>query len=288
MKYIGPHVSISGGVQNAPINAQGYGARAFGMFLKNQRQWLAKPYTEEIIAAFTREMLDQEYRKEQVLCHDTYLINLCNPDPEKRQKSLDAFIDEASRARQLGLALLNFHPGAHLNQISEDEAVRLVIEAVDMTCRKVPEVVLVVETTAGQGSNIGSTFEQIAEIVEGAADPDRVGVCMDTCHIFAAGYDIRTEKAYRETMKRFDEIVGFSRLKGLHLNDAKSDFGSRVDRHENLGIGALGWDVFARIMKDDRFDSIPIVLETPNPELWSSEIATLYSFINFREELYGM
>jgi len=280
MKYVGPHVSISGGVQNAPVNAKGYGARAFGMFLKNQRQWKAKPYDEETIAAFGRDMREQGYRKEHVLAHDTYLINLCSPDPEKRQRSLDAFIDEASRTCRLGLPLLNFHPGAHLKQISEDEAVRLVIDAVDTTCAEVPDVTLVVETTAGQGSNIGYTFEQIAEIVEGVRDRSRAGVCMDTCHIFAAGYDLRTEDAYRETMRRFDDIVGFSRLKGLHLKDAKSDFESRVDRHESLGAGALGWEVFARIMKDERFDSIPIVLETPKPELWSSEVTTLYSFIS--------
>jgi deoxyribonuclease-4 len=280
MKYVGPHVSISGGVQNAPVNAKGYGARAFGMFLKNQRQWKAKPYDEETIAAFDRGMLEQGYGREHVLVHDTYLINLCSPDPEKRQKSLDAFIDEASRAYQLGLRLLNFHPGAHLKQISEEEAVGLVVDAIDTTCAAVPDVNLVVETTAGQGSNIGYTFELIAEIVEGVRDRSRVGVCMDTCHIFAAGYDIRTEDAYRETMRRFDDIVGFSRLKGVHLNDAKSDVGSRVDRHESLGAGALGWDLFARIMKDERFDSIPIVLETPKPELWSSEVTTLYSFIS--------
>ncbi|MFW6209659.1 MAG: deoxyribonuclease IV [Spirochaetota bacterium] len=277
MKYIGAHVSASGGVENAPLNAQKIGARAFALFTKNQRQWNAKPLTEKSIKAFKANLDAVGIRPEHVLPHDSYLINLGNPDKEKWQKSLNAFIDEAQRAEQLGIPLLNFHPGSHLRQISEEECIALNSEAMNTTLRNTGEVKLVVETTAGQGSNIGYSFEHLAALIDQSADPDRVGVCIDTCHIFAAGYDLRTEEAYQQTMEAFGRIVGFEKLMGVHINDAKSELGSKVDRHNSLGEGNLGTDAFKFLMNDPHLDDIPIVLETIEPEKWPEEIKWLYS-----------
>lgn len=277
MKYIGAHVSASGGVENAPLNAQKIGASAFALFTKNQRQWNAKPLTEKSIKAFKANLDAVGIRPEHVLPHDSYLINLGNPDKEKWQKSLTAFIDEAQRAEQLGIPLLNFHPGSHLRQISEEECIALNSEAMNTTLRNTGEVKLVVETTAGQGSNIGYSFEHLAALIDQSADPDRVGVCIDTCHIFAAGYDLRTEEAYQQTMEAFGRIVGFEKLMGVHINDAKSELGSKVDRHNSLGEGNLGTDAFKFLMNDPHLDDIPIVLETIEPEKWPEEIKWLYS-----------
>ncbi|MFW5712784.1 MAG: deoxyribonuclease IV [Spirochaetota bacterium] len=277
MKYIGAHVSASGGVENAPLNAQKIGASAFALFTKNQRQWNAKPLTEKSIKAFKANLDAVGIRPEHVLPHDSYLINLGNPDKEKWQKSLNAFIDEAQRAEQLGIPLLNFHPGSHLRQISEEECIALNSEAMNTTLRNTGEVKLVVETTAGQGSNIGYSFEHLAALIDQSADPDRVGVCIDTCHIFAAGYDLRTEEAYQQTMEAFGRIVGFEKLMGVHINDAKSELGSKVDRHNSLGEGNLGTDAFKFLMNDPHLDDIPIVLETIEPEKWPEEIKWLYS-----------
>ncbi len=277
MKYIGAHVSASGGVENAPLNAQKIGASAFALFTKNQRQWNAKPLTEESIRAFKRNLEEVDIQPEHVLPHDSYLINLGNPDKEKWQKSLNAFIDEAQRAEQLGIPLLNFHPGSHLRQISEEECIALNSEAMNTTLRNTGVVRLVVETTAGQGSNIGYSFEHLAALIDQSADPDRVGVCIDTCHIFAAGYDLRTEEAYQQTMEAFGRIIGFEKLMGVHINDAKSEYGSKVDRHNSLGEGNLGTDAFKFLMNDPHLDDIPIVLETIDPEKWPEEIQWLYS-----------
>ncbi len=277
MKYIGAHVSASGGVENAPLNAQKIGASAFALFTKNQRQWNAKPLTEESIRAFKANLDEVGIQPEHVLPHDSYLINLGNPDKEKWEKSLNAFIDEAQRAEQLGIPLLNFHPGSHLRQISEEECIALNSEAMNTTLRNTGVVRLVVETTAGQGSNIGYSFEHLAALIDQSTDPDRVGVCIDTCHIFAAGYDLRTEEAYQQTMEAFGRIIGFEKLMGVHINDAKSELGSRVDRHNSLGEGNLGSDAFKFLMNDPHLEDIPIVLETIDPEKWPEEIQWLYS-----------
>ncbi len=277
MKYIGAHVSASGGVENAPLNAQKIGAKAFALFTKNQRQWNAKPLTEESIKAFKENLKEVGIRPEHVLPHDSYLINLGNPDKEKWQKSLDAFIDEAQRAEQLDIPLLNFHPGSHLRQISEEECIALNSKAMNTTLRNTGIVKLVVEATAGQGSNIGYSFEHLAALIDQSANPDRVGVCIDTCHIFAAGYDLRTEEAYQQTMEAFERIIGFEKLMGIHINDAKSELGSKVDRHNSLGKGNLGTDAFKLLMNDPHLDDIPIVLETIDPEKWAQEIEWLYS-----------
>ena len=277
MKYIGAHVSASGGVENAPLNASKIGANAMALFTKNQRQWKAKPLSEDSIRAFKSNLKEAGILPKHVLPHDSYLINLGNPDQEKWQKSLEAFIDEAQRAEQLDIPLLNFHPGSHLREISEAECIARNAAAMNTTLRNTSFVSLVVETTAGQGSNIGYSFEHLAALIDQSENPERVGVCIDTCHIFAAGYDLRSEEAYQETMDAFGRIIGFNKLMGMHINDAKSELGSRVDRHHSLGKGNLGSQAFGFMMKDPRLQDIPIVLETIDPELWPEEIKWLRS-----------
>jgi deoxyribonuclease IV len=278
MKKIGAHVSISGGVQNAPKNAHDIGAKAFAMFLKNQRQWVAKPYEEETIAAFKSEMSKYGFTADDVLPHDSYLINLGSPDINARAKSLDAFIDEASRVEALGLKLLNFHPGSHLGEISEDECLKYIAESMNEAIAKTKKCVLVIENTAGQGSNMGFRFEHLARLIELTDDKTRVGVCLDTCHTFSAGYDIKEH--FDAVFEEFESSVGFKYLRGMHINDSKVPFASKKDRHESLGGGSIGIEFFTKLMKDNRFDSIPLILETPNDSIWSEEIKTLYGFCN--------
>lgn len=275
MKFIGAHVSISGGVENAPLNARAIGARAFAMFTKNQRQWAAPPISEESAVAFRENCRKFGFTAEQILPHDTYLINLGQPDPEKRAKSLAAFKDEMARCHQLGLVKLNFHPGSHLNLVPVEEELRLIADSVREAIDSVPDVVAVYENTAGQGSNVGNRFEELATMLELTGRPDRVGVCLDTCHTYAAGYDLATEEGYERTFAEFDRLIGFEYLKGMHLNDSKSKLAGRLDRHDSIGKGALGWETFRRLMRDPRFDGIPLILETPDDSIWAEEIATL-------------
>jgi deoxyribonuclease-4 len=278
MKYVGAHVSAAGGVQNAPLNAQAIGARAFALFTKNQRQWHAKPLTEEAVVAFRKNLDEVGIEARHVLPHDSYLINLGHPEPEGLEKSRHAFLEEMQRCEQLGLELLNFHPGATLRKISETESLRLVADSINWVLEQTEGVTAVIENTAGQGSTLGYRFEHLAEIIERVEDRSRVGVCLDTCHTFVSGYDLRTAAACDETFARFETIVGFDYLCGMHLNDSKPDLGARVDRHHSLGQGKLGWEVFRYIMRDDRFDDIPLVLETIDETLWAEEIAALYAF----------
>jgi len=275
MKYIGAHVSTQGGVYNAPANAKQIGATAFAMFTKNQRQWSSPPYTQETIKKFREAMDAHGYAPEQVLPHDGYLINIGNPDPAKRQKSLEAFIDEMSRCRQLGLSLLNMHPGSHLREITETECLKLIAEGINTSLEKTQGVTVVLENTAGQGSNVGYRFEHLAEIIEQVDDKSRIGVCIDTCHSFSAGYDLRTRDACRQTFQAFDDIVGFSYLRGMHLNDSKVPFESRKDRHHNLGEGTIPMVAFEYVMQDPRFDNIPLILETIDDSRWKAEIKLL-------------
>jgi deoxyribonuclease IV len=277
MKRIGAHVSTSGGVENAPLNAGAIGAKAFAMFTKNQRQWQAKPYSEKNIREFKANLSRIGIAPEHVLPHDGYLINLGHPETEQRQKSREAFLDEMQRCEQLGLKLLNFHPGSHLRQISEEQSIALVAESLNWVLQRSQEVTAVIENTAGQGSNLGYRFEHLAAIIDQVEDKSRIGVCLDTCHTFTAGYDLRTDMACAATFSEFDSIVGFNYLRGMHLNDSKPDLGARVDRHESLGLGKLGWEVFSYIMNDDRFDEIPMVLETIDSDIWAQEIEQLYA-----------
>jgi len=279
LKFVGAHVSAAGGVFNAPLNAKEIGARAFALFTKNQRQWKAKPLTEEAVKTFKENLKKVGIKPEHVLPHDSYLINLGSPEPEKRKKSLEAFIDEIERCYQLGLKFLNFHPGSHLRKVSEKECLEIVADSVNEAISRTKDVILVIENTAGQGSNVGYRFEHIARIIELVEDKSRIGVCLDTCHLFAAGYDIRSREAYERTMEEFDQIVGFRYLRGMHLNDAKSELGSRVDRHHSIGKGNIGLDAFRFIMNDPRLDGIPLILETIDPSIWKEEIELLYSLI---------
>ncbi|MBD3670466.1 MAG: deoxyribonuclease IV [Gammaproteobacteria bacterium] len=280
MKYVGAHVSAAGGVENAPLNAQAIGARAFALFTKNQRQWHAKPLTDESIAAFKQNLKDLGIKPRHVLPHDSYLINLGHPEKAGIKKSRDAFIDEMQRCQQLGLKLLNFHPGAHLTKIDEETCLDRIAESINLALDKSEGITAVIENTAGQGTNLGHRFEHLAHIIDQVEDKKRVGVCLDTCHTFTAGYDLRTEETCEATFKAFGELVGFKYLKGMHLNDSKPDLGSRVDRHESLGKGKLGLTVFRYIMKDKRFDDIPLILETIDSELWEKEIKMLYQMEN--------
>ena len=291
-KYVGAHVSVSGGVENAPLNAIKIGAKAFAMFTKNQRQWKAKPLSLQNIDEFKINLKDSGISSEHVLPHDSYLINLGAPDKEKLEKSRTAFVDELNRCKQLGLKLLNFHPGSHLQKFSKRaENYAELVEAAEYECldliaksmnlaieeTKGSDVVLVIENTAGQGSNLGYKFEHLAYLIDKCKDKSRVGVCLDTAHTFASGYDLRTREAYNKTMKEFDEIVGFKYLRGMHLNDSKVALGSRVDRHQSIGKGEIGLDAFKFIMNDERMNNIPLILETIDESIWAQEIELLYS-----------
>ena len=278
MKYIGAHVSISGGLAEAPPRATEIGANALGIFTKNQRQWKSKPLTDEEISAFTNALKQANIRPEHVIVHDSYLINIGNPDEEKRTKSLDALLDEARRVEQLGLVYLNFHPGSGMREITEDETNDLIAQGVNQVQAETENAILLLESTAGQGAHVGYRFEHLADIMEKVEKQDRIGVCVDTCHMFAAGYDIRTAETFAATFQEFDRVVGFDKLKGMHINDAKVDFESRKDRHDSLGEGTIGWDAFRFLMEDPRFDDVAMVLETPVVDKWKDEIAKLFEF----------
>lgn len=276
MKYLGAHVSASGGVENAPLNAKEIGANAFALFTKNQRQWVSAPLTAKSIALFGENCAAGGFDAAYILPHDSYLINLGNPDEEAVQKSRAAFIDEMQRCEQLGLKMLNFHPGSHLNKISIEQCLDEIAANINLALSKTNGVTAVIENTAGQGSNVGNRFEEIRYIIDRVDDKSRVGVCIDTCHTYSAGYDIVGD--YDGVFEEFGRIVGFEYLKAIHLNDTKKPLGSRVDRHESIGLGLLGMDFFKRFMKDPRFDNMPIVLETPDESRWADEIALLRSF----------
>ncbi|MCD6653963.1 MAG: deoxyribonuclease IV [Sulfurovum sp.] len=294
MKFVGAHVSIGGGVENAPLNAMAIGAKAFALFTKNQRQWTAKSLLQENIDAFHQNLELAGILPKHVLPHDSYLINLGHPEADKLEKSREAFIEEVERCRVLGLDKLNFHPGSHLTKINkkdplcddlllnaEQHCLDVIAESMNraIEATKNSGVKLVIENTAGQGSNLGYKFEHLGYLIDKIENKSRVGVCLDTCHTFTAGYDLRTKDAYDQTMDTFGRIVGFEYLSGMHLNDSKPKLGSRVDRHASLGQGELGWDTFKWIMNDPRMDDIPLILETIDESLWAEEIKELYALI---------
>lgn len=278
MKYFGAHVSSSGGVENAPLNAMAIGAKAFALFTKNQRQWVGKPLTDESITLFKANLEKSGILPSMVLPHDSYLINLGHPETEALEKSREAFCDEMMRCQQLGLDRLNFHPGSTLKMISEDDCLLRVAESINIALEKTKGVTAVIENTAGQGSNVGYLFEHLMSIIENVDDKSRVGVCLDTCHAFSAGYDLSTSASSDLVFAEFNNIVGFRYLRGMHLNDTMKPMGSRVDRHNNIGKGFLGVNIFEYIARDKRFDDIPLILETPNEEVWSEEINELYNW----------
>ncbi|MDD2584337.1 MAG: deoxyribonuclease IV [Bacteroidales bacterium] len=278
MKYIGAHVSAAGGVENAPINAHKIGATAFAFFTKNQRQWVAAPLTQKSIEEFKENCQKYGFTPKQILPHDSYLINLGHPEKEPLAKSRAAFLDEMQRCEQLGIDRLNFHPGSHLKKVDIDTCLRTISDSINIALDQTKGVIAVIENTAGQGTNLGHTFEQIAQIIHYVEDKSRVGVCIDTCHSFTAGYNLSTEQGFKETFNHFQNTIGFKYLKGMHLNDSKKPHGSRVDRHDSIGIGHIGEEPFKLLMKDSRFDNIPLILETPNPDIWAEEIKMLRSW----------
>nr|AGK84837.1 apurinic endonuclease (APN1) [uncultured bacterium BAC25G1] len=279
MKYIGAHVSVAGGVGNAPVQAHAIGAKAFALFTGSSSRWQSKDIPEEEIARFKSNCQLYGFTPEVILPHDNFLINLGSPDSKKLAMSRKSFLDEMRRCMQLGLTMLNFHPGSHLNAISEEECLDRIAESVNMTLEKTEGVIAVLENVAGQGSNMGHSFEQLAYIIDRVEDKSRVGVCIDTCHAYSAGFDLATPEGYEETWRLFDSIIGFNYLKGMHLNDDKKELGSRIDRHASIGMGTLGKDFFSRLVNDPRFDNIPLILETPDEAAWPEEIAWLYSEI---------
>ena len=280
MKYFGAHVSAAGGVDNAPANAHAIGATAFALFTKNQRQWVAKPLTAAEIDAFRKACDTYGYTPGQILPHDSYLINLGHPEQEPLEKSREAFLDEMKRCELLGLDRLNFHPGSHLQKITEEESLDRIAESINIALDSTHGVTAVIENTAGQGSNLGFRFEHLRYLIDRVEDKSRVGVCIDTCHAFAAGYDLRTDEACDATFAELERVVGFNYLKGMHLNDAMKILGSRVDRHTPLGEGMIGMACFRYIARDKRFDGIPLILETPDEARWGEEIAQLKAFAN--------
>lgn len=283
-KYIGAHVSSSGGVSKVFKNAKEINARAIALFTKNQRRWESKPLDEKEIEKFKKNMEESGITADYILPHNSYLQNLGNADLEKREKSLNSFIDEMQRCYDLGLKYINIHPGSHLKQISVDECIALIAESINFAHKQVPKIVVVLENTAGQGSNIGSNFTELKKIIDLIEDKDRIGVCIDTCHTLASGYELKDEEGYNRTFEEFENIIGFKYLKGVHLNDSKFDTGSRKDRHDSINKGVLGEEFFKRFMNDERFDNIPIILETIDSNIWKEEIEYLHSLkkINLR------
>lgn len=277
MKFIGAHVSASGGVENAPVNAHAIGAKAFALFTRNQRQWKSAPLSEKSISLFKERCAEYGYEPKHILPHDSYLINLGHPEQEGLLKSRAAFLDEMQRCEQLGLDRLNFHPGSYLKELTEEACLTRIAESINWVLEQTTGVCAVIENTAGQGTNLGYTFEQIAYIIDKIEDKSRVGVCVDTAHTLASGYDIKTAEGFARTFQQFEELIGFSYLKGMHLNDSKKDLGTRVDRHDSIGKGVMGIATFEMIMRDPRFDDIPLILETPDESIWVDEIRYLYS-----------
>lgn len=277
MKYVGAHVSVSEGVSNAPLNAHNIGAKAFALFTRNPSRWKSKAISDAEAEKFKQLCEQYSYSPKQILPHDSFLINLGAPDPEKLEKSREAFHDELFRCEQLGLEMLNFHPGSHLGLIEIDSCLDKIAESINMALDKSKGVKAVIENTAGQGSNLGFKFEHLAHIIDRIEDKSRVGVCIDTCHTFAAGYDLSTRDAYEQTWKNFGDVVGFEYLSGMHINDSKKGLGSKVDRHQSLGKGEMGREFFSLMMNDPRLDNIPMILETPDESIWAEEIEWLYS-----------
>ncbi len=279
MKYIGAHVSVKGGVSNAPLEAARIGAKAFALFTGSSNRWASKAISEEETERFKANCEAGGFSPAHILPHDNFLINLGSPDPQKLEMSRKSFIDEMRRCSQLGLTMLNFHPGSHLKEIPVDDCLDLIAESINISLDQTEGVTAVIESTAGQGSNLGYEFGQIAHIIDKVEDKTRVGVCVDTCHTYSAGYDLRSEEGYAKTWNDFDRIIGAAYLRALHLNDGKTELGSRIDRHEEIGKGTLGEEFFIRLVNDPRFDNMPLILETPNDAIWHEEITWLYSQI---------
>ena len=279
MKYIGAHVSIEGGIFNAPLRAEKIGAKAFACFTKNQKRWVSDPYTPKDIFEFKSNLKNSGILSIHVLAHSSYLINLGHPDEKRREQSINTLIDEVHRCEQLGIEKIVFHPGSHLGLTTEEICLNYIASSINEVISATSKVILVIENTAGQGSNLGYKFEHLAYLISKVNDKSRIGVCIDTCHLFVSGYDFSTKINYEKVWSQFNAIVGFNYLKGMHFNDSKSDLGALVDRHDSIGKGKIGVEPFKFFMQDSRFDDLPLILETVDPLLWNEEIKLLYSFM---------
>lgn len=279
MKYIGAHVSASGGPSEALERAHQLGATALALYTKNQRQWTAPPLAKGDIERFRELAEEYHFGPEQILPHDGYLINIGNADDAKRQKSVDSLKVELERCETLGLTMLNIHPGSHLNEVRPTRSLQLMVYSLEEALTAVDNVTILLENTAGQGTNLGYELEQLAWLIDNASCAERLAVCIDTCHAWAAGYDLQSPDGYQQFWATFDRLLGAGKLRGMHLNDALKDRGSRVDRHASLGFGTIGFDLFKRIVKDPRTDNIPLIIETPDESLWPDEIERLQSYI---------
>ncbi|MGB9823613.1 MAG: deoxyribonuclease IV [Candidatus Hydrothermia bacterium] len=279
MGILGAHISIAGGVELAPERGKSLGCESIQIFTKNQRQWFSKELTSETIETFKSNVKKHKIKK--VVVHDSYLINLAARDIELLNKSREAFIDEAKRAWLLGIPFLVFHPGSNPDL---EEGIKLIAESINETLDKIPDINLLLETTAGQGNAIGRTFEELARIMELVEKKERVGICFDTAHAFESGYDISNEEGYYKTFETFNSIIGLEKLKCFHLNDSKTPLGSNVDRHEHIGKGLLGLKAFELLLNDVRFHDHPMILETPGAEeFYEENLKVLRSLIRSKK-----
>ena len=279
MKLIGVHVSSQPDISAAPAEAHSLGARAFACDLFDATDFKRPPLDDAVADRFIAECLRYGYGPDSILPHSSFMINFGNPDKRKNAMSRKIFIDEMRRCRRLGITMLNFHPGAHLKSIEPSECLTLIADSINRCLEVTDGVKVVIENTAGQGTALGYTFEQLAAIIDKVEDKSRVGVCIDSCHAFAAGYDMATPEGYDAVWADFDAAVGFGYLSAMHLNDALRPLGSKIDRHAPMGRGYIGEAFFRQLMADPRFDGMPLILETPEPELWRDEIAALYAMI---------
>jgi deoxyribonuclease IV len=280
--YLGAHVPVTGGLHKAPANGLAVGAQAIQIFTRNQMQWRSRPLTGDETAAFRESLAGSGVRK--VLSHGSYLVNLASPSPDFLEKSRACMVTEVERCHALGIPYLVFHPGAHMG-MGESAGLAAIARSLDHVLERTEglDVMPLLEATAGQGTCLGHRFEHLAEILDRVKRPERVGVCLDTCHVHAAGYDLETPRGYESTLKEFARIVGLGKLKAVHLNDSKRERGSRVDRHARAGEGHLGLATFRRIVNDRRFQGVPLVVETPGPvEAWRKEIALLRGLVKRR------
>ncbi|KAJ7221420.1 xylose isomerase-like protein [Mycena pura] len=276
MWKIGAHVSAAGGIENAITNAASIGANAFALFVKSQKKWSSPPLTDFNITSFKAKLVEHGYNPRYILPHGSYLINLGNPDAEKRRKSYDCFLDDLRRCESLGLVLYNFHPGSSVGQATTEESISLIAESINKAHCATNTIVTVLENMAGMKNTIGGDFNHLAGIIELVNNKTRVGVCLDTCHMFAAGYDLRTKEGW---VADFDQQVGLSYLRGMHLNDSKTEFNSKRDRHQNIGLGHIGMQGFHHILNDVRFQDIPLILETPHPEALEAVTASVNTVV---------
>ncbi|XP_067044620.1 probable endonuclease 4 [Acropora muricata] len=281
-KLVGAHVSISGGIQNAVSEALKIGAKAFGLFLRSQRQWKSKPLEDKAAELFKQACERGGFSARAILPHGIYLMNCGSPEEETLAKSRETLVEELKRCEKLGLTLYNFHPGSTCGKITVEECIDRIAESINGAHLQTNHVVTVLENMSCQGNTVGGKFEELREIIDRVKDKSRVGVCIDTCHAFAAGYDISSDGGFDKMMQEFESVIGLKYLRAVHLNDSKGELGCHLDRHENIGKGKIGINAFRRLMMDPRFNGIPMILETPceAENTYQKEVKLLYSFLD--------